>query len=231
MAYTQRQPQPPPGYSAGPNSGYGPPDLPKQAQPVPGYATSPLPVYRQPTSGPHILHVYREGMTHRHAHILDTDKQTPLYRIDCNSGGLFSSKPHMKIYSAASNALVGTVTFHSVSSDMELTIHNRPVELVSSGMFTSAHQFMSLATHENFKWKSNGMFSGGDMLCLDNREQLVAKFESSNWAMKKEGKLELGAGVEGILMDELVVSGIAMVEHRRRKKNASSSAAAGSAGG
>lgn len=136
----------------------------------------------------------------------------------------------MKIYNAATNALVGTVTFHSMSSNMELTIHNKAVELSSSGMFTSAHQFVSLATQGKYKWKNDGIFSGGDMLCLDAREQSVARYENSNWTMKKEGKFELGAGVEGLLMDELVVSGIAMVAYGRRKNNSSSSAVSASAG-
>ncbi len=136
----------------------------------------------------------------------------------------------MKIYNAATNALVGTVTFQSRSHNIELTIHNKPVELASGGMFTSAHQFMSLTTHGIFEWKNDGMFSGGDMLCLDTQEQQVARFESSNWAMKKEGKFELGSGVKGLLMDELVVSGIAMVEARRRKDSGSAGASAGGGG-
>ncbi len=137
----------------------------------------------------------------------------------------------MKIYNAATNALVGTVTFQSWSHNIELTIHNKPVELASRGMFTSAHHFMSSATHGIFEWKNDGMFSGGDLLCLGRREQRVARFESSNWARKKEGKFELGYRVKGLLMDELVLSGIAMVEARRRNASGSAGASAGGGGG
>ena len=57
-----------------------------------------------------------------------------------------------------------------------------------------------------------------DMICIDEREQVFAKFRHSGWAVKKEGKFELGPGVDGPLMDEIVTSGIA-VEYRRRQQN------------
>lgn len=200
-----------------------------QHQPLPGYTSSPIPAHGQ-QSAPRILHVYHEGFTHRRVQILDSDKQTPVYRIDANSGGLFSSKSHLRIHEAATNAEIATITFHSMSSDIDMAIQNRPILLSKSGFLTSAHEFRSLATGGSFKWKSDGVFSLGDMVCLDEREQLVARFESCAWAMKKAGKLELSGGINGVLMTEIVISGIAMIEYMRRKRK-SSSAAAGSAGG
>ena len=149
-----------------------------------------------------------------------------------NSGGLFSSKPHIKI-NAAAGTQVGTVTFHTWSSDMDLTIHNRSSLLKRAGFLTSAHEFNSVATGGSLKWKKDGVFSGGDMLCLDQREQLVARFQRSGWAMSKEGKLELSPGVSGVLMDEIITSGIAMVEYARRQRSAGAGAAGagGAAGG
>ena len=168
-------------------------------------------------------------MAHRHARIMDSDKQTQLYRIDENSGGLFSAKPHIKIFAANTGAQVGTVTFRKMSSDMDLTVHDRPTILNRPSFMTYAHEFQSVATGASFKWKRDGVFSGGDMLCLDQREQLVAKFLMANWAMKKGGKFELSPGVNGMLMDEIVTSGIAMVEWRRKQRAASSAAAGGAA--
>ncbi len=213
MAYYQAQAQP-------------------ESQPLPGYAQSSSPAYDQKPVAPRVLHVYHEGFTHRRVQILDSDKRTPVYRINANSGGLFSSKPHLRIYEAATDSEIATITFHSISSDIDMTIQNRPILLSKSGFFTSAHGFQSLATGGSFKWKSDGVFSCGDMICLDEREQLVARFKSSGGAMKKEGKFELGEGVNGVLMTEVVVSGIAMYEYMRRQRNCSSAAAgaAGSAG-
>ena len=177
-------------------------------------------------STPRLLHIYYEG--HRPAGILDSDKQTPLYRIQVNRGGLFSSKPHVTIVNAASNALVGTVTFHSMSRQIDLTINKKPTTLSKSGIFNSVHEFRSSALAGSLKWKRDGLFSGGDMICIDEKEQLFARFQASGWAMKKDRKFELSPGVGGVLMDEIVVSGIAMIELRKRQ---SRSAAAGAAAG
>lgn len=59
------------------------------------------------------------------------------------------------------------------------------------------------------------------MLCLDEREQLVARYGESDWAMKKVGKFELGLGVNGVLMTEIVTSGVAMIEYMRRQQSSS----------
>lgn len=79
-----------------------------------------------------------------------------------------------------------------------------------------------------FKWKMDGLFNGGDMICLDQQDKVCAKFENSMWALQKDGKFEVGPFVSGVLMDEVVVSGFAMVEARRRKN---SRAAAGASAG
>lgn len=54
------------------------------------------------------------------------------------------------------------------------------------------------------------------MLCLDNNEQAIARFEASSWAIKKNGKWEKRPVVTGVMLDEVVISTIAMVEDRRR---------------
>lgn len=115
-----------------------------------------------------------------------------------------------------------------MSSDIDMVILNRPILLSKSGFLKSAHEFRSLATGGSFEWKPDGVFSGGDMICLDDRKQQIARFESSVWSMEKEGKFELSGGITGELITEIVTSGIAMVEYTGRQRS-SSSAAAGAA--
>ena len=83
-----------------------------------------------------------------------------------------------------------------------------------------------------FKWKMGGFLHGGDMRCSDQEDRECANFESSGWALKKDGKFEVAPSISGALMDEVIVSGLAMLElQRRRKNNASAGAAAGGASG
>ena len=193
----------------------------------PSYQASP----NVPPGSRRILHVYHQGLSHRHTQVLDSDKVTPIYTINSNSGGLFSSKPHMTILNATTGAVVGTVTFHSMSSDIDIEIHGRPITFNKPGAFTSAHQFQSLATGNTFKWKRDGVFSGGDLKCIDTTEQVVATFELSNWAMKKDGKFEIAPMVHGPFFDEIMITGIAAMEHERRQRNSSSAASGGGGGG
>ena len=62
------------------------------------------------------------------------------------------------------------------------------------------------------------------MICIDEKEQLFARFQASGW----DRKFELSPGVGGVLMDEIVVSGIAMVELRRRQNRSAAAGAAAS---
>ena len=83
-----------------------------------------------------------------------------------------------------------------------------------------------------FKWKMGGFLHGGDMRCSDQADHECAKFESSGWALKKNGKFEIAPSVSVALMDEVIVSGLAMLElQRRRRNNASAGGAAGGGGG
>ena len=77
-----------------------------------------------------------------------------------------------------------------------------------------------------FKWKIGGFLHEGDMRCSDQEDRVCAKFESSGWALKKDGKFELAPSISGALMDEVIVSGMAMFELQRRGENDSSADAA-----
>ncbi len=58
------------------------------------------------------------------------------------------------------------------------------------------------------------------MVCLDDEDELlVAIFDANRFAVKKEGRFELGPAVMGVLMDEIVVGGLAMIEYRRKRQD------------
>lgn len=168
-----------------------------------------------------VLYIHHVGITHRRAHILDSDRKTVLYKICANKGGLFSSKPHITIQSGPTHRAVGTVNFHRMSPVIDLRIHHHTIPLLRLGLFTSAHSFESPTSRSSLKWKRDGLKSEGNMLCVDGQQVLIARFERSKRAKRKDGKFMISPGVEGRLMDEVVVSGLAMVQyHRRQKKRA-----------
>lgn len=78
------------------------------------------------------------------------------------------------------------------------------------------------------KWKHEGAFTV-NLCCVTERGEWVARFDNTTWSMKKEGKLEIvDRGMPKGVLDEVVVSGLAMIEHERRRR---SNASAGGGGG
>ncbi|KAL8635750.1 MAG: hypothetical protein Q9228_006791 [Teloschistes exilis] len=191
----------------------------RSPSPAPAYATS------------RTLHIYSSSSwSTRHITIADADRSHPLYTLTKNHGGLFSSKPHMTVTSAQTPALVvGTATFHSMSRRVELEFHGQGVIFEPEGLFTRSHGYRSPSSGgERLKWKCEGW--GHDLVLVNSRKEWIAKFDAAVWAMKKLGKLEIRDGrIAGRALDEIVVSGLAMVELERRRRN-SSSASAGSGG-
>ena len=80
-----------------------------------------------------------------------------------------------------------------------------------------------------FRWNMDGFFNGANMTCLDQQNKVYARFESSMWALRKDGMFEVGPFVSGILMDEVVIIGLAILEKRRRQNNDAAIGAGGSA--
>lgn len=61
-----------------------------------------------------------------------------------------------------------------------------------------------------------------NLCCVTEKGEWVAKFDNSNWSMTKKGKLEIvDRGMPKDVLDEVVVSGLAMIERQRRDNGAS----------
>ncbi|KAL8715389.1 MAG: hypothetical protein Q9220_000722 [cf. Caloplaca sp. 1 TL-2023] len=194
--------------------------------------SNPPPISTQPSapsySTPRILHIYLDGYSHRHLTIADMDKTHPLYTITQNSGSsMFSSKPHMRITHPSTSAPIGSATFHSWSRAIDLDFHGTLVAMESEGIMTRSYSYMSPAFGERLKWKYEGTW-GSDLVLVNERKEWIARFESSVFAMKKQGKLHVvHGGIGGAALDEVVVGGMAFIEHERRRRRSNNSAAAG----
>ena len=78
-------------------------------------------------------------------------------------------------------------------------------------------------------WKFERFTRG--MNLVDAQERIVARFQGKHLAARKEGVLEVMVGTEGKgrVVDEVVVSALAMTEVERRRRSAA--AASGGGGG
>ncbi|KAL9577549.1 MAG: hypothetical protein Q9203_007417, partial [Teloschistes exilis] len=176
------------------------------------------------------LHIYSDSSwSSRNVTIADADRSHPLYTLTKNSGGFFSSKPHMTVTSAQTSTVIGAATFHSMSRKVDLDLHGKPVLFEPEGMWTRSYSYASPAFgYDRLKWKCKGW--GSDLVLVNSNKEWIAKFDAAVWAMKKMGRLEVGdGGIAGAALDEIVVSGLTMIEIERRR-NASASAGANAAG-
>ncbi|KAI4184150.1 MAG: hypothetical protein L6R41_004941 [Letrouitia leprolyta] len=174
----------------------------------------PAPAYNTPR----VLHIYRDGITSRHMTITDEAKNQPLYKIDQNSGGAFSSKPHMTIRSPSSGQAIGTATFHSWSRTIDLEFHGRPVPFESEGMFTRSYAFFSPAFGEKLRWECDGIW-GADLVLVNQRKDWIAKFDASLFSMSKTGKLHVVNGaINGVALDEIVLIQAGTIDSKESRR-------------
>lgn len=188
------------------------------------------PGYNNP--GPRTLHLYDDSsFSQRRMNITDSDKATNLYTVSHKSSwSMFSSKPHMSItrvggnsYQAENNGVIGTVTFHTISPT-ELIIHGRTVPLQQTSWVSRGRTFQSSATGTILTWKYDSVW-GNSMTCSDETNQWLARYRSSKFSLSKGGVLELASpAIDGILLDEVVISALAVVEERKRTERAAGDA-------
>lgn len=70
------------------------------------------------------------------------------------------------------------------------------------------------------------------MTCSNETNQWLARYTPSHFSISKGGVLELASvAIDGILLDEIVVTVLAVVEERKRRSRSSHAAASGGGGG
>lgn len=70
------------------------------------------------------------------------------------------------------------------------------------------------------------------MTCMDvDRPEAIARFEGSRFAVNKQGKVEIMPAVTGAMLDEVIISGTALIEDRRRRHRSAAGVAGGGGGG
>ena len=165
-------------------------------------------------AGPRILHVNRSGLTF--THILDTDETTKLYVIE-TKGCSTKDAPSITIRRASDNIVVGTVDAYTLSKHMDLVVHEKPIRLEALSALSTSRAFTSVADPgRRLKWTFDNAVSH-NLVCADEKEKKVASWEGSSAITGGKNCFKVEPEVEGNLLDEILVSGLAMVEHRAKR--------------
>ncbi|KAG6991101.1 hypothetical protein G7Y79_00057g090830 [Physcia stellaris] len=187
------------------------------------------------------LHIYRDTiLSHRHITVKDSDKTTPLYIVSSHTG--LSGRANLEIFvpsaspspqSASPGTKIADIDFHSFSSRITILLHGTPLELHRKNLFSRSRVFESASGLGTLVWKVERWTRG--MSLVDGLGRIVARLQGHFLAMRKQAVLEVmvgkGGGEEGRVVDEVVVSALAMVEAERRRRSAGAGGGGGGAGG
>lgn len=159
--------------------------------------------------------------------ITDSSQTNHLYSVKHRSSwAMFSSKPHMSITRTSDNREIGSAIFHSFSTT-ELIVHGRPIRLEKVNWISRRRAFPSAATGTTLTWRYDSVWKES-LTCFSTaaattttNQHWLARFKPESLSEKKPGVLELaGPGIGGVLLDELVVTLLAVVQEGKRREAA-----------
>ncbi|KAL8911010.1 MAG: hypothetical protein Q9171_003746 [Xanthocarpia ochracea] len=204
---------------------------PPRAPSPSGHINDPHVAYRAsspsafPTPEPRILHITREGFSQKKARIYESDNRTQAYEMKTSSTAEWSnSKPNTEITSASTGQVVGTINFRIMSSKIEIGVNGRTIQLESNGWFTRGYSFASCIGP--LKWEG-GSIMKSTYTCTTERGEWLAKCDQKIFtSMHGKGTIEIvNRSLRPDLMEELVLTGLAMIENERREAKAAAGAA------
>lgn len=174
------------------------------------------------------INVYDKGSTYT---ILDTDEATLLYTIRWNA----DSAPHMTVFRGDDqNTIAGTATYHATSrigfataSKITLKLPSGTVSMnKEGGFFSTDKRTLRSAVLGQIYWKG-GYSETGFMKLVDGKGKSLVEYKDKRVSMDKTGVMEIHMelGQEGL--DEVVVSGIAMLSEERTSMGGTGAALSG----
>ncbi|KAL8929304.1 MAG: hypothetical protein Q9208_001387 [Pyrenodesmia sp. 3 TL-2023] len=191
----------------------------------PANQNPPPPAFSTPQ--PRTLHITRSGLSQRHAQIHESDNLTQAYTMHSSyAADWIPSKSNLEIISSSTNELIGSITFHSMSRRIDLNVNGQMISLKSEGLFTRGYSFGSSVGV--LKWEAAATGSAYACTTRANRAWLARCDQDVFRSRHGKGTLEIVSwDLPQRLMEELVVSGLAMIEYERRYAVASAGAEMG----
>ena len=171
------------------------------------------------------LNLHDHGSTYT---ILDTNETTLLYTIHWNA----NTAPHMTVYRRDDlNDIAGTATYHATKKlglttasniTLQLPSGEVPFNKESSLISTDKRTLRSAALGQEVYWQGGNSMTGF-MKLVDGKGKRLAEYKAMR-VMSRMGTMEIDVelGQEGL--DEVVVSGIAMMSEGMTSMGSSAAA-------
>lgn len=171
--------------------------------------------------------IYNKSASGKHLYLSEHSTSKKLFTVENRSGSLTSAPLLSVLTVGPSPRLIGTASFHKMSSDIELTVHGNAQTIKRHGVFSRPYAMQSFATGAQLQWKTEGLTS--DLKLTDVQTGTVlGKFNNASFSLKKQGSLEINAMGSAQLFEEILVSALGVVECRRRAAAATAGASSAS---
>lgn len=170
------------------------------------------------------LQVEFDNWKWRKATVSDLHEKAELYRVEFHV-----RKPQIIVQPTSQNdptiKTIGEVTFHCLSSRIDIVLNGRDIELSSRGFWKDGYTYASPALDgARMTWQSRCRGGYFDLVCLNEAAMAVARAVLALGSVKKVATIEIMGGeamIEGRGMDEMVLTGLAILQQRLTTYSAS----------
>ena len=182
------------------------------------------------------LNLYDKGSNYL---ILDSDETSPLYNIHWRG----SSAPHMTVTRPLDpdpKPIIGTATYHaqkiggffSSASKITLKVHNRviPLNKPNSNIFSLNKRSLESSSGQTLYWKG-GYAASGFLKLVDGNGEMVARYQNRMYTGEKMGVFEIMREMGEGEVDEVVVSGCALISEEKTSMTGTATAISSAGGG
>lgn len=138
--------------------------------------------------------------------VFENSESAPQYQAHCKM-----AKPHLTFTTFREGAAIGTSSFHTLSTRIDIVIGGIPIVLTTKGLLRDKYTFDSVAQAGlTFTWRCRKTSS--ELLCEDQSRIQVTRLKYSIVNYCKGGCIEIfnQRAASGRALDEIVVSGVAL---------------------
>lgn len=158
-------------------------------------------------------------------HVLDGNNNAMiLYTADPE---LLSSKMAIKKNFPLETHLAG-VEYHAFRRKIDISFHGNTITLPIKSRFNTETTFASpTLQNSTVTWRSENHLKSYDLLCLDGRGVCLARITTPSWSIKQHSMFDIFGDLPSnpVVVDEFVVTGLAVLYHAIRRRRAATNAA------
>jgi hypothetical protein len=166
--------------------------------------------YAPTTSTPTVFRLYFKNIWQRTMLVTNPDQTTTYYTVDVRN-----RKPHFTFHTSSGENFATASTHYG--ENLSFTIRGKDFKIpLITGIVDTEFRYDSPALNgKEVVWKTGGVLAVGEITCETRDGHKLGRFNQVGW-YKESGVIEVadGADLPLNMIDELIVVGVAVSQHR-----------------